>query len=501
MNNYPPPLFVHNILLLLLQLVLWQAPAHSRSFYISAGGNDNGDGSLTHPWQTIQQLNRIHLNEGDKIFFNGGDSFEGTIMIDSSETGSVSQPLIFSSYGKGKALIFSKENSGLRMYNASYVKINNLIFKGMGRKSGNTKDGLVILNCRQITLDNIDISGYQKAGLQIFASAHISARHINSKENGYAGISVEGNYGTYNASHIYIGYCKAENNPGDPSNLTNHSGNGIVAGYCKNVTIEYCAATNNGWDMPRQGNGPVGIWAYEADSVLIRHCVSYKNKTSKGGDDGGGFDLDGGVTNSIIECCLSYGNQGSGFGIFQYAGAGKWYNNIVRNNISENDGAVSAAQAGVYIWNSSGDEKQFKDLLFANNIIYNSKVAAISYASQSRNSGFQFHDNILVGRNEIIRGKELPGDGIFMGNDWWSLEKGFNVDGITRFKDWVKKTGKEQKSGKITGLNEQPVFKNPGNSHLTLPSQLTFFTNYHLLKNTSLQQKMKIGLPCSNTDY
>ena len=66
------------------------------------------------------------------------------------------------------------------------------------------------------------------------------------------------------------------------------------------VLIEYCTATNNGWDMPRTGNGPVGIWAYESDSVLIQRCIAYRNKTQKGAADGGGFDFDGGMTNSII---------------------------------------------------------------------------------------------------------------------------------------------------------------------------------------------------------
>ena len=147
-------------------------------------------------------------------------------------------------------------------------------------------------------------------------------------------------------SNIRISYCKAENNAGDPTNFTNHSGNGIMVGHCKNVTIEYCTATNNGWDMPRKGNGPVGIWCFEADSVIIQHCISYKNKTSPGSADGGGFDMDGGVTNSIIQYCLSYENEGSAFGIFQYDGAGKWNNNTIRYCISENDGSVSAAHAG-----------------------------------------------------------------------------------------------------------------------------------------------------------
>src|SRR5436190_17235380 len=136
-------------------------------------------------------------------------------------------------------------------------------------------------------------------------------------------------------------YCRADNNPGDPTNLTNHSGNGIVVGNCRNVLIEYCTATNNGWDMPRIGNGPVGIWPYEADSVIIQHCISYRNKTAPGAADGGGFDLDGGVTNSVIQYCLSYENEGSGYGIFQYWSAGNWKNNTLRYCISINDGKIT----------------------------------------------------------------------------------------------------------------------------------------------------------------
>jgi hypothetical protein len=79
--------------------------------------------------------------------------------------------------------------------------------------------------------------------------------------------------------------------------------------------------------MPRIDNGPVGIWACEADSVIIQHCISYRNKTARGAVDGGTFDIDGGVTNSITQYCLSYENWGSGYGIYQYWSAGKWDNN------------------------------------------------------------------------------------------------------------------------------------------------------------------------------
>ena len=80
--------------------------------------------------------------------------------------------------------------------------------------------------------------------------------------------------------------------------------------------------------MPRIGNGPVGIWADEASNVTIQYCISHPINTAKGAKDGGGFDFDGGITNSIIQYCLSYENQGAGYGLFQYAGASPWHNNV-----------------------------------------------------------------------------------------------------------------------------------------------------------------------------
>lgn len=241
--------------------------------------------------------------------------------------------------------------------------------------------------------------------------------------------------------------------------------------------------------MPRIGNGPVGIWAYEADSVTIQHCLSYKNKTSKGGADGGGYDLDGGVTNSVVQYCMSYGNQGSGYCIFQYWGATPWFHNIFRYNISENDGTVSDSQAGLYVWNSSDDEKQFYDCEVYGNIIYNSKVAAISFSEKSESKGIHMYNNIFVGRDTLIKGKDKIGDVKYWGNDWWSIEKGFNIDGMTSLEEWAKQTGLEQKDNKVVGLNIKPDFLNAGKTSITSASQLKNFSNYKLSAKSKLRNK------------
>jgi len=460
-----------------------------RSYYVNASGNDRNAGTKSKPLKSIDKINELHLVAGDTVYFKSGQTFNGSLLLTQGIQGAPNKPVVFTSYGKGHAVINAKDSVGIKLYNGAFIRLQHLTVMGSGRKTGNTQNGLYILNSKEIKIEDLNISGFQKSGLLIYSSQNIVANQVFVHDNGSAGITVEGPYAKTESRDIKILNCRAENNPGDPTNLTNHSGNGIVVGNCKNVLIDHCTATNNGWDMPRIGNGPVGIWAYEADSVLIQHCLSYKNKTSKGGADGGGYDLDGGVTNSVVQYCMSYGNQGSGYCIFQYWGATPWYHNIFRFNISENDGTVSDSQAGLYVWNSSDDEKQFYDCEVYGNIIYNSKVAAVCFSEKSESKGMRFYDNIFVGRDSLIKGKDKIGDAKFWGNNWWSIEKGFNADGITDIKTWAQKTGREQKDGKAIGLNIKPEFENAGNTTITSAEQLKTFTNYQLNTNSALRKK------------
>ncbi|HEV7621999.1 MAG TPA: right-handed parallel beta-helix repeat-containing protein, partial [Flavisolibacter sp.] len=427
------------------------------------------------------------LNPGDTVFFSGGQIFTGSILIDSTKIGSTEKPVVITSSAADQATVQSGNNMGITVYNTSFVHIENLNFTGSGRKSGNTKNGVFIINSNNINLNNIDVKGYQKSGLEIYSCHNVVAEHIRAHENGASGISVSGVYDNKNATtDILLNHCIAENNPGDPTNLTNHSGNGIIAGNCRKVTIEYCTATNNGWDMPRTGNGPVGIWMYEADSVLIQYCISYRNKTSKGAADGGGFDIDGGVTNSTIQYCLSYENYGSGFGIFQYYEASPWYNNTIRYCISENDGLVSDAHAGVHIWNAQGDSTKFHHSYFYNNTIYNSKGAAISYSELNKNKDFYFYNNIFVAKDSLIKGGEY--NGTYLGNDWWSLGR-FSIEGRRSLKKWATGKNKEQQNGRLAGLEINPGFKAPGKASLTDPDKLATFINYNIPVNSPLHTK------------
>lgn len=455
-----------------LSCVRYAAAQHR--YYFSSQGRGAGHGTKRLPFTSLQRLLEIKLQPGDTVFFHAGDTMEGNIFL-SNIGGTREHNIVFASYGKGKSMIHGGNKEAFTVTASSYFQITNLTLAGSGRKEGNTTDGLRLVDCKNIQLKNLDISGFQKAGLILYNSGAIEVNNVFAHENGLAGILVEGDYQRRNSNNIHIINCRADNNPGDPTNLDNHSGNGILVGNCKKVLIEYCTATNNGWDMPRVGNGPVGIWAYEADSVIIQHCISYRNKTAKGAADGGGFDLDGGVTNSAIQYCLSYENWGSGYGIFEYNGADKWCNNTLRYCISINDGLVTDQASGMLIWNGGDADSTFTDFYAYNNFFYNDKKYAFGFTDQCPHKNFFFLNNVFIASDssDIFNGMDSSTTDIFLGNVWTRKGGGFAQHGFSDLRKWTNATGYEQRNGKLVATTfDHEIFSMPGPINITDPYSL-----------------------------
>jgi len=350
-----------------------------RSYYISPSGNDDNDGTLLSPLRTLERVNRMILNHGDTILFEGGAVFTGTFYLDSIDSGDESGYVVISSYGHGKAILDGGNKEGMVIDNAEYFKISNILVSGRGRKTGNTTDGIIIVTSDNFSLDDLEVFGFQHSGIHISGSRNAKLTRISTHDNGFAGISIDGKHLNdpvlYDNHNLYISDCKAYNNPGDPTNLNNHSGNGILAASVDGGTIEYCEAFNNGWDMPWTGNGPVGIWVWDCNKVTIQYCMSHDNKTNPVAADGGGFDLDGGVSNSLIQYCLSWSNQGSGFGLFEFGAAKVWENNVLRYNISRNDGIRNGGSLSVWKGENGGT---MRNCAIYNNTFYTDTARGIS---------------------------------------------------------------------------------------------------------------------------
>lgn len=389
----------------------------AREYYLNYQlGNDKNPGTFRKPIKTISELNtRLVLQPGN-IYFTSGQTFEGTLVLNAVQ-GTDSLPLLITSIGEGRATVNGGDYESFRIKNCENIRISNLDLTGTGRKDGNTTNGLQMVNSENCTIEDLTARGFQKSGVDLYNCRNAEVRNVAAYGNGFCGINIMGSSQDSSVS-IQIKDCKAENNAGDPTILDNHSGNGILVGVSRNVTIDHCTATNNGWDMPRLGNGPVGIWAWMSDQVTIQYCISYRNQTSKGGKDGGGFDLDGGVTNSIIQYCLSYENEGAGYGLFQYPGAAGWANNVIRYCVSINDALTTEGAGSFFIWNGSDESSQLTDCYIYNNVAYSELAPIISYEAASEHKNFIFSNNIFIAGDSRIAGKNTGS--CFTGNIWSS---------------------------------------------------------------------------------
>jgi hypothetical protein len=374
----------------------------ARSFYVDPNvGNDSATGlSPLTAWKTLSRAAREEFRPNDRLLLRGQAVMPGGVTISGTTS------LSIESYGGGLATIQAGTGDGLAILNSTRLRVKNLNIVGPGRKS-NDGYGLRLERVRSSEISNLKVSGFRSGGLTIDGSTEVKVSRVVAQGNGASGIEVRGGYGTLpRSSKIQIADCKAIGNLGDPKNLTNHSGNGIIVGGVDDCLIEFCEAAENGADMPREGNGPVGIWAWNASKVRIRNSISHDNKSP--GTDGGGFDLDGGVRDSVIENCLSYGNVGAGYLVCQYQGGDVVANNVIRNCISFLDGTKNM-NSGIALFRPS-EMKNIRGILFENNTIINDRFAVSTMEDISQ---LTFRRNVLIAKEDLF--KLIWGPGGFKG--------------------------------------------------------------------------------------
>ena len=402
------------------------------------------------------------LHPGDAVYFQGGSTYHGTLALNSDDSGTGKSPVVISSYGREKAIIHGGTQHSLVANRCNHLQITDLIFQGDGRKEGNLSDGVLITRATNITIYNCEVTGFQHSGIHMRKVSDSEIIRVYAHNNGFAGIHVSGETAyhptEFDNSNIYIGYCTAENNPGDPTVKENHSGNGILASSVNRGLIEYCRAFNNGWDMEWTGNGPVGIWIWDCTDFVIQHCISHDNKTNPVAKDGGGFDFDGGVSNSILQYCISYNNQGAGIGLFEFGAAKTWENNTVRYNISVNDGIINPGALAIWKNEAGGIMKNCE---IYNNTFINDTTHGAALWIENNLSGFNFRNNIFIYRNSFIYPGHQVKDELFHGNCYWNLNGDESVAGYENLREWSRITGQEIVAGEIAGVYTDPMLQGP----------------------------------------
>ena len=405
-------------------------------YYISAFGDDSNSGiSQKQPWQSIDRVNATQLLTGDAVWFHANQTFKGNISLSDAGTDAADKPITFGSYGNGRAIIDAGIGAGFFAENRGGVRIVDLNFVGAGADKNNSS-GLWFANTlpehkklRHIRIDRVEVSGFKHAGICIAAQpidngwsgfSDVKITYANVHDNGDAGINCFGAWNPekdgYAHADIYIGNCRVYKNVGI-SGKGSHSGNGIVLSQVDGATIEYCEAYQNGRLNDCEVGGPVGIWTWDSNRVLIQLNESHHNRT-RSCKDGGGFDLDGAVRNSIVQYNYSHDNDGAGYLLAQFEGARSFHNNVIRYNVSENDGRKNS-YGGIHLW-STGANGGIRNTTIYRNTILTSKSAGNPAAVDCMSEGIHniyFYNNTFKtdGEAVLIRGKSNP-EVIFEGN-------------------------------------------------------------------------------------
>jgi hypothetical protein len=470
----------------------------SATYYVSPTGNDSNSGTISAPWKSIGKVSGTHLNPGDKVLFQGGSTFSGSLNL-YNDGGSATNPVTISSYGSGRAIISSGGSNGVWSLNSTGMTISNLKFVGTPSNNPNhqgvrienyssntTRSGFIVTNC--------DVSGY---GTGIGFGTDSSSEYLNNvsitnntvyncEETGIGSWTVN-NEGLTN---IYVGYNTVHNIFGDGTSTV--TGDGIELQGLNGALVEYNSSYDNGIIG---GSGNVGIWCYSSNKVVFQYNESYGNQ-SRSWDDGDGFDFDSDTSNSIMQYNFAADNYGGGFQLNQWVNDNTGTGNIIRYNISQDNG-LKGNYAGIDVWG------KIENAQIYNNVVYTS--TPISGTTQGlrisnntitslKPSNIKIVGNIFVSANgvDLVNGYTAAIDGSsgiqFEGNVYYALGA-FNIvyAGVDyhTLASWQSATGQEKLNGQAVGLSTNPMLKAVGQGvPTTSATDLASITAYTLLSGS-----------------
>jgi len=497
------------LILIFAMFLSLNVSAQGKKYYVAVSGNDQNNGLSPHTaWRSIQKINGTNFKPGDTVLFAGGEAFDGTIKLSSDDSGSLARPVVLTSFGRAKAIVNGGDSDGLLAVNTSFIKIKDLVFTGSGvnkNKGGGihffSNDTLKAPS--YIDIEACDAKGFLTYGIVFGAEGKLSCkgyRHVritgcNASENGQGGIGSYGDQRGFQHKDFIIKRCKAFNNRGVLGQTNGHSGNGIVMSMIDGLLIDHCEAFENGADNRCDAGGPVGIWVWMCKNAIIQNCVSHNNHAG-GTKDGGGFDIDGGASNCIMQYNYSYDNEGAGYLLAEFGALFPFTNNIVRFNVSVNDGRKNN-YGGIAIWGASSEYSVTNSAVYNNTVcvddshLINGMPAALTFM------GVNFK-NVLIANNIFVtKGSAhlINADTIIakpaaylLHNNYYSFDNQYAFDyGHQKFQSiqkWIEGNPEQEISnGKASMINIDPLFVNN-------PFDKQRKANFSLQKTSKLRSKL-----------
>jgi hypothetical protein len=465
-------------------LLIWSQGSFATNYYVSGTGNDLNNGtSMVTAWATIAKVNSTVFLPGDALYFEGGQTFTGSIFLPATDANDPANIFLISSYGIGDATINAGTSYGLYAFNTQGFSISNLIFDG-NSSSTNGSAGIMIFSdltgdvkLSNISIGSTEVKNFGAEGITIHTSnnltgfVNVTLSNLTVHDVVYNGIIT---YGFISQSlvgwqhkNITVSNCEVYNVVGSTISALDE-GSGIVLEGVDGGIVKNCTVHDNGQNNVMCG-GPVGIWTLESNNIIIESCESYHNHNGTG-CDGGGFDLDGGVTNSILQYNYSHDNDGAGYLMGQYPNARSWSNNTVRYNISQNDGVKNEGGIGLF----KGPGTLMNGANIFNNTIYTSAQSANATESVvyikdwfTGINNISFYNNIFLSAGTVsLIDIPVGYSAFFAGNIYWSGANPFSIiyqgNTYSSLASWRTATGNEILSGTNTGSNSDPLLTNVG---------------------------------------
>jgi hypothetical protein len=469
--------------LLTLLFLFFSTGNFASTYYVSSTGDDGNPGtSIGGAWATIDKVNNSTFLPGDTLYFEGGHTFNGSILLTASDANDPANIFVISSYGTGRAVIDAGTSFGFRAHNTQGFSISNLIFDG-NSVSTNTAAGITIfsdmagdIKFSNISASNIEVKNFGAEGIVIYTTKNLTGyqnvmlNNLSVHDVTKNGIKIFGFVSQalvgWQHKNVTVSNCEVYNVPG--SGTTTLEGNGIVLEGVDGGVIQNSVAHDMGQNNSFCG-GPAGIWTLESNEITIQFCESYRIHSGTG-CDGAGFDLDGGVTNSIMQYNYAHNNDGAGYLMGQYQNARPWSNNTMRYNISENDAITNEGGMGLF----KGPGTTMNGANIYNNTIYISPQAGNSSICaaylQNLTTGINnvaFYNNIFITTGGVPFVEVPVGySAFFAGNIYWSSGGSFSIsyqgNNYTSLASWRAATSNEVVNGNNTGFSSDPLLTNVG---------------------------------------
>ncbi len=332
-------------------------PGHA--YFIDCAAKQPGDGSRTHPWNTLAAAQAHVFVAGDRVALARGTVCRGP--FSPSGSGAAGDPIRLTAYGQGprpRIIAAPADRLVLGLFNQEYWQIDSLDL------SGASKYGVFVSGDKG-TLHHIDLKN-----LYVH---HVRGGELKNKDNGLVVIGPSGPNTNFedvlvegvDAAHTNqwagiligggdFGMDMPLNKNVTIRNSTVHDvyGDGIILFRDSNGLIATSAAWETGMQPTETTGTPNAIWTWTCSDCTVRDNEAFL--TDSPGVDGGGYDIDWNDTGNTVEG--NYAHDTQGYCIAVFAAGYVTSASAVRDNLCIANALsprLAALQGAVYLhtWN------------------------------------------------------------------------------------------------------------------------------------------------------